>query len=150
MSKKPIHNVTAGVIYQHGKVIIKRRPPGSHHEGFWEFPGGKKESWESLSDCLKRELFEELGIDVRVEEHLYTLTHEYDHAVIILHFFRCTLLSEGIEPEAGSEIRWVHPEDLDEYDFLPPDRRFVRYFIKWRDQHDKGACAQNKELSQIL
>ncbi len=122
------------------------------HAGFWEFPGGKKESWETLDECMKRELMEELGIRVNVEEHLYTLTHEYDHAVIILHFLRCSLLTDNdeIAMKEGADIRWVFPEELEDYDLLPPDRRFARSFIKWRERHDRGTCEKNKELSKIL
>lgn len=150
MNKKPIYNVTAGVLYEHGKVLIKKRPPGDIHGGFWEFPGGKKESWEDLKECLKRELQEELGIEVSVGEYLYTLTHEYQHGTVILHFFRCRPISDQLDIEKESEIKWVYPEELEEYDLLPPDRKFSRFFLKWRERHDRGACSQNKELSKVL
>ena len=59
-------DVTAAIIRKNGKVLIARRARGQHLEGLWEFPGGKIENGETPEACLKRELFEEFGIDVRI------------------------------------------------------------------------------------
>ena len=53
--------VAAGLVYREGRYLIARRNPGVHLAGFWEFPGGKCEPGETLEECLRRELFEELG-----------------------------------------------------------------------------------------
>jgi mutator protein MutT len=56
--------VTAAIVLQDNKVLLTRRAPGQSLEGYWEFPGGKVEEGESLQECLKREIFEELGVQV--------------------------------------------------------------------------------------
>jgi 8-oxo-dGTP pyrophosphatase MutT (NUDIX family) len=58
--------VAAGLVYREGRYLIARRNPGVHLAGFWEFPGGKCEPGETLEECLRRELFEELGIRIDV------------------------------------------------------------------------------------
>ena len=62
----PVVEVAAGIIHRDGRYLIARRKPGVHLGGFWEFPGGKRETGESLVECLQRELFEELTIRVDV------------------------------------------------------------------------------------
>ena len=75
--KKPHFHVTAGLVWKNGRVLIAKRPEGSHLEGYWEFPGGKQEAGESLKGCLEREIEEELGLKVRADEALLTVDHEY-------------------------------------------------------------------------
>ncbi len=58
--------VTAAVIERGGRYLVTRRQKGVHLEGLWEFPGGKCDAGESLADCLRRELREELGVDAAV------------------------------------------------------------------------------------
>jgi len=65
MPKIPHYDVTAGLIWKEEKLLIATRPRGTHLEGFWEFPGGKKEEGENLKECLKREIEEELTVEVR-------------------------------------------------------------------------------------
>jgi 8-oxo-dGTP pyrophosphatase MutT (NUDIX family) len=60
--------VAAGLVFRQGRLLITQRPACSHLGGLWEFPGGKREAGESLADCLRRELREELGIEVDVGE----------------------------------------------------------------------------------
>ena len=60
--------VTAAIVLQDNKVLLTRRAPGQSLEGYWEFPGGKVEEGESLQECLKREIFEELGVQAEVEQ----------------------------------------------------------------------------------
>jgi mutator protein MutT len=60
--------VAAGLIFRGGKLLITQRPAGGHLPGLWEFPGGKREPDESIEDCLHRELKEEPGIEVTVED----------------------------------------------------------------------------------
>ncbi|MCL2925118.1 MAG: NUDIX domain-containing protein, partial [Trichodesmium sp. MAG_R04] len=56
-----------------GKILIDKRRSGGSFAGLWEFPGGKKEAGETIEDCIKREVLEELGIEVALEEHLITI-----------------------------------------------------------------------------
>ena len=83
--------VTAAVIERGGRYLVTRRQPGVHLEGFWEFPGGKCEPGESLTECLRRELVEELGAGAAVGDEVFTITHHYPERSIELHFLACRL-----------------------------------------------------------
>lgn len=120
---KPHFHVTAGIIRQHGRLLITRRPPGSHLGGLWEFPGGKQEESETLEACLVREIREELGVTVRAGERIRVVEHEYEEKRVTLHFFACTLEDHAaIRSLEGQEVRWVQPSELSSFRFPPPDR----------------------------
>ena len=113
--------MAAGLIWRSGKVLITKRPAGSHLAGFWEFPGGKKEEHETIEECLEREIKEELGIDIQTEKRLTSVHHEYETKFITLHVFHCIHKGGRPAPLEGQESRWVVPEDLKNYTFPPPD-----------------------------
>lgn len=106
-------DVVAAVLYHSdGRYLLAQRPPGKAYAGYWEFPGGKVEPGESLDAALKREIREELGIDVHVACPWLVRTHVYEHAAVRLHFFRIREWSgtpKGLEgqqfafQEAGAE-----------------------------------------------
>jgi 8-oxo-dGTP diphosphatase len=110
---------------QAGRYLITRRVAGSHLAGLWEFPGGKREHGETLEECLRRELAEELGADFVVGERVETLTWRYPEKTIILHFFRCRLASGLVEPREHQLCAWVEPARLTDYEFPPADRALI-------------------------
>jgi len=113
--------VAAGLIQRDGRYLIARRKPGSHLAGFWEFPGGKREAGESLTECLQRELFEELSIRVDLPIPYRIIRHDYLDRSIELHFFRCVIEQGEPVPIGCEEIRWVSPRDLTQFKFPPAD-----------------------------
>jgi 8-oxo-dGTP diphosphatase len=122
----PVVEVTAGLICdEDGRYLITRRAVGSHLAGLWEFPGGKREVGESLEECLRRELSEELGADFTVGERVETVTWQYPEKTIVLHFFRCRLRSGAIDPRECQAHAWVEPARLGEYAFPPADRELI-------------------------
>jgi mutator protein MutT len=108
-------------------VLIAQRPLQGMLGGLWEFPGGKVEPGESLEECLRRELREELGIEVEVGEPLLTLRHTYTHMRITLHVFRCRILSGTPQPIGCADVRWVPIAELDRYAFPRTDQRIVEW-----------------------
>src|SRR5262245_29527344 len=90
--------VSAGLVFRDGKLLITQRHAGAHLGGLWEFPGGKREPTESFEDCLVRELREELGIEVAVGELLETIQHDYPDKRVLLKFFRCTWRANEPQP----------------------------------------------------
>jgi 8-oxo-dGTP diphosphatase len=116
--------VTAAVVERGGCLLVTRRLEGSHMEGFWEFPGGKCEPGESPTDCLARELREELGVAATVHEEVYRTTYAYGDRVLDLRFFRCDLADEP-RPLLGQQVRWVPRSELASLDFPPADAELV-------------------------
>jgi len=128
--KKPHYHVAAALIWNNGRVLIAKRPKGSHLEGYWEFPGGKQEKGESLRECVVREIREELGIRVKTDKALLTVEHDYGSKAISLHVFNCA--GSAGEPKAleCQEIRWVAPGDLFKFSFPPPDMKVVEFLCR--------------------
>ena len=113
--------VAAGLIHRDGRYLIARRKPGVHLAGFWEFPGGKREIGESLTECLQRELFEELSVRIDQPIPYRVIRHDYLNQIIELHFFLCAI-EQGEPVSIGcEEIRWVYPEELTQFTFPPAD-----------------------------
>ena len=123
MGDLPTVEVAAAVIEADGRYLITRRTKG-HLEGFWEFPGGKVRPGETLPDCLRREVREELGVEISVGEKIETVTWHYPERTVVLHFFRCRHAGE-ITPQEGQAFEWVVPEDLDRYRFPPADASLI-------------------------
>lgn len=118
--------VTAAVIMRDGKLLIAQRLPDSRFEpDKWEFPGGKVDFGEHPEESLRRELREELGIEVKVGPHYSTASHVYDqrgevrHVVIL--FYICKI--EGGEPEPldCQDLRFVTRDELGDYVFVEGD-----------------------------
>lgn len=117
--------VAAGLIFRGGKLLIARRYPKAHAGGLWEFPGGKREPGETFEQCLKRELKEELGIEVEIRELVEMITHAYPERTVQLNFYRCILLAG--EPAALGCLAfcWITREGLSDYQFPAADERLI-------------------------
>jgi 8-oxo-dGTP diphosphatase len=114
--------VTAAVIERGGKVLIARRKKGDRFEGRWEFPGGKIEAEESPQECLRRELREEMGVEVEAGEFLCSVPFEMSGLSIELMAFRTRLLAGEVRCHDHDEVRWVEPGHLGDFDLTEPDR----------------------------
>jgi A/G-specific adenine glycosylase len=123
----PHHDIAVGLVFDHenGQVLIQRRPDEGLLGGLWEFPGGKQEDEESMAEACRREVKEELGIDVTVEDPFYTLSHAYSHFKITLHAFRCRIESGTPEAREDQPFKWVGLNELDEYAFPRANRRLI-------------------------
>ena len=122
--------VTAAVIEKNGKVLIARRKLSGELGGFWEFPGGKIEKGEAPQECLRRELFEEFGVDADVGEHIVTNIHQYEKFTIKLMSYRVRLLSEKLDLRDHDDVAWVTLNDFKKYTFAPADLPTVRALLE--------------------
>lgn len=120
-----IIEAAAGLIHRDGRYLIARRKSGAHLAGFWEFPGGKRETGESFSECLQRELFEELSVRIDLPIPYQIVRHSYQDKIVELHFFRCTIGQGEPVPLGCEEIRWVFPKELTQYTFPPADQAVI-------------------------
>lgn len=126
-SELPMREVTAplpqkiigvAVIWNdQGQILIDRRPQKGLLGGMWEFPGGKLEPNETIQDCIKREIREELAIEIKVGNHLITVDHAYSHFRVTLQVYLCSHVSGEPQAIECDEIRWVSIEELDRFPF---------------------------------
>ena len=117
--------VSAGLVFRNGKLLITQRHQGAHLGGLWEFPGGKREANETFEECLVRELREELGIEVEVGELVESLTHSYPEKTVSLKFFRCRWKQNEPKPIDCLDLKWVTAEELRNYEFPAADARLL-------------------------
>jgi mutator protein MutT len=138
MAGKETVQVAAGIISHEGKYLIAKRKAGAHLAGLWEFPGGKRESGESLEECLRRELKEELGIQILATTPFRVVRHEYPDKRVEIYFFFCS--GHHGQPQAlgCDDIRWVGPQDFDNYEFPPADEPLLQVF-KRTQRETEGA-----------
>lgn len=128
--KIPHYTVTAAVIQRDHKVLIAQRHLDGLLGGLWEFPGGKLLPGEELVDCLKREICEELDVDICVMGSLGSYQHAYTHFRVTLYAFAC-VLKNGDEPYARQvrDFCWVNIEELDTYPMGKIDRQIAMRLI---------------------
>jgi 8-oxo-dGTP diphosphatase len=113
--------VAAGLVFRAGKLLITQRPAGTHLAGLWEFPGGKREPGESIEECLRRELREELDVEVEVGVLFEEVRHDYPEKSVHLKFLLCRLLVGDPQPIGCAALTWVGPDELAHYQFPPAD-----------------------------
>ena len=116
--------VVAAIIYKNGAYFATQRGYGEF-EGMWEFPGGKIEPGESRESALKREIQEELGIDITVDKFLCTTDYDYPSFHLTMHCYLCRIISGEIELREHKSARWLTAETLDNMEWLPADKEVV-------------------------
>ena len=117
--------VVAAVIERDDRFLVTRRQDGVHLAGFWEFPGGKIADGESHSTALRREIQEELDVEIVVRDLVLETSHEYPERVMTLFFYRCDLVGTP-RPMIGQEMAWVLRSDLPSLTFPPADDELIR------------------------
>jgi A/G-specific adenine glycosylase len=124
--RTPHYDVTAAVIRKRGRVLIAQRPLGGMLGGLWEFPGGKKKRGESLEECLRREIREELGVVIEVGQRVTQVQHAYTHFRITLHAFECRHVRGRPRALQVADWRWVTLDGLDLFAFAVTDRKIIK------------------------
>ncbi|MBD1433769.1 (deoxy)nucleoside triphosphate pyrophosphohydrolase [Sphingobacterium sp. DN00404] len=122
--------VVCGIIYKDSRVLICRRKVEKSLGGYWEFPGGKVEDFETNEDSLKRELLEELGLDVAIDYHFMDNTHQYDTGTIQLISFKCSTGQSEIKLVDHDRIEWVPTSTLLNWKLAPADIPIAKALMK--------------------
>ena len=116
--------VVAAIIQRDGAYFATQRGYGEF-EGMWEFPGGKIEPGESSEDALKREIQEELGVDIVIEDLICTTEYDYPSFHLTMHCYLCSIASGEIELREHKSALWLTSDKLEDVAWLPADKEVI-------------------------
>ena len=134
--------VSIAVVVHREKILVGRRADHSVLGGFDEFPGGKVVPPESPEDAAIRECLEETGYRIQVVELFDRIEHRYNHAYVVLHFFRCSLCEQNQPTEPSKPFRWVPQSMLNDCYFPAANQSVVSQLVsaaKTSDGHQTEA-----------
>ena len=119
--------VVGGLIYQNKKILICQRKKEGDHPLKWEFPGGKLKDSENNKEALKRELKEELSIEVNemifFDEYLYEYKKLSKNLKLV--FFQIFQFEGEIQNKVHQQLKWIDISKLGDYDFLEGDLKII-------------------------
>lgn len=126
-AKKPLphYEIGIGIVWNDGQILIDQRNANDLLGGLWEFPGGKKERGETLQQCVRREIREELGVTVAVGKEFAVVEHGYSHFRITMHAFECRYLRGEPQAIECARWKWVSPKHLSRYAFPVANRKLI-------------------------
>ena len=127
--------VVAAIIVRGQEVFCTQRGYGQW-QGWWEFPGGKMEPGESPQEALKREIYEELDADIKVEDLLETIEWDYPDFHLTMHCYWCRLASDSICLNEHQDATWLTAENLRSVKWLPADEGLVAKIAENIRNHD--------------
>ena len=122
--------VVAALIWRDGKFLICRRPPHKMRGGLYEFVGGKVEPGETKEAALARECREELDVTVRADSVYMELTHAYPDMTVDLTLFNATLVEGEPKLLEHTDLRWITPAQIPDYEFAPADREILKKLME--------------------
>jgi A/G-specific adenine glycosylase len=126
----PHKQIGVAVIWnQQGQILIDRRRQDGLLGGLWEFPGGKIELGETVEECIRREILEELGIEIEVGQHLITIEHTYTHFHVTLNVHHCRHINGEPQPIECDEVRWVNLHELEQFPFPKANVRIIEALL---------------------
>ena len=116
--------VVAAILHRDGAYFATQRGYGEF-EGMWEFPGGKIEFGETHDVALKREIQEELGVDIIIEKLLCTTEYDYPLFHLKLHCYLCNIVSGKIVLREHKSAQWLTVDTLNSVEWLPADKDVI-------------------------
>lgn len=122
--------VVAAIIKKENKYFCAQRADNGELAKKWEFPGGKIEKNETPEQALKRELVEELNLDVDVKEHFLTVEHEYNSFTLTLHSYLCVAKNDDIVLLEHLDSKWLDKTNLDILDWAAADIPIVNKLME--------------------
>ena len=134
---KQVKVAAAVILDEQQRIFLAKRPQNVHQGGKWEFPGGKLEQDETALQALKRELFEELGIEINDAEEFLQISHQYpDKSVVLNVFIVCDYLGEPWGKE-GQLTMWAKGAEIQNLDFPAANAEIVEEILVWLSENKK-------------
>lgn len=118
-------NIVAAVIHDAQNNIFATQRGYGEWKGWWEFPGGKVEVNEVPENALRREIWEELSADIKVEKFLCIVEYDYATFHLSMRCYLCTLQSETLHLNEHTDARWITVSEIDSVKWLPADIEVV-------------------------
>lgn len=112
--------VVAAIIRKEDKIFITRRGYGEFID-MWEFPGGKIEKGETKEEALKREIKEELELDINILEFLNTIEYDYPNFHLTMHSFICEITGGELVLNAHNDVKWIKFNELENQEWIQAD-----------------------------
>ncbi|MFO7820793.1 MAG: (deoxy)nucleoside triphosphate pyrophosphohydrolase [Lentisphaeria bacterium] len=124
--KDKLVEVCAAVIRRDNKYLMAQRPADKHLGGKWEFPGGKIHNGETLTQCIAREIREELCLSITSPKYLATTEYAYPEKTVRLHFIQCAIAGDAVyKVREHQEVAWFTVGEIQNLDLPAADRPFV-------------------------
>lgn len=121
----PHHQIAVGLVWNKGKLLIDQRQNNGLLGGLWEFPGGKIELGETPAQALRREIREELAVEVEVGDFYAVVEHAYTHLRVTLNVYHCVYQNGDPQARSCQNWRWVEPAELRQFAFPNANRRII-------------------------
>jgi 8-oxo-dGTP diphosphatase len=126
--------VTAALIIEQEKILVTQRKRGSSHALLWEFPGGKVKEGEEPREALRRELMEELEVEVKVGMMFDAVFYSYPEYPVLLLIYRCRIQKGLPRPIACHDLRWVALRELEGLPMPPADDPVRKRLLSSREK----------------
>ncbi|WP_445775620.1 8-oxo-dGTP diphosphatase MutT [Shewanella sp.] len=127
--QKRVHVAVGVIVNQHKQVLLAKRHDHLHQGGKWEFPGGKVEANESVTDALIRELKEEVNLQVNSTTEFMDICHDYPDKHVRLDIHLITDFNGNASGMEGQQVKWVKVQSLNEYEFPEANKPILEKLI---------------------
>ncbi|NRB24444.1 8-oxo-dGTP diphosphatase MutT [Shewanella sp.] len=130
---KRVHVAVGVIINADNQILLAKRLTHLHQGGKWEFPGGKVEAGESVTQALTRELKEEVDLTITATRSLMSISHDYPDKQVLLDIHWVTCFTGNAHGLEGQEVKWVPKSDLPNYDFPEANKPIIEKILAAED-----------------
>ena len=137
--------VVAAIIHQVGRILATQRGYGDY-KGWWEFPGGKIEPGETQEQAIRREIAEELNVQICVERKVCTVEYDYPQFHLLMHCFWCSMAGGELELREHESAQWLERSQWESVEWLPADVLVIEELARCTDMDKEKAIASRKAI----